>query len=49
MRVFMTKKFALRFDGRIWHYHGIDPIPGGHWFAFDLGAGVSYFLGGPGK
>jgi hypothetical protein len=49
VRVFMTKRFALRFDGRIWHYHGIDPIPEGHWFAFDLAAGVSYFLGGPGK
>jgi hypothetical protein len=49
LRVFMTKKFALRFDGRIWHFHGIDPIPDGHWFGFDLTAGVSYFLGGPGK
>jgi hypothetical protein len=46
LRIFMTKRFALRFDGRIWHYHGIDPVPDGHWFAFDLGAGVSYFLGG---
>jgi len=49
VRVFMTKRFALRFDGRIWHYHGNDPIPEGHWFAFDLAAGVSYFLGGAGK
>jgi hypothetical protein len=49
LRIFMTKRFALRFDGRIWHFHGSDPIPGGHWFAFDLGAGVSYFLGGATK
>src|SRR5882672_8062564 len=49
VRVFMTKRFALRFDGRIWHYHGIDPVTDGHWFAFDLGAGVSYFLGGAAK
>jgi len=49
VRVFMTKRFALRFDGRIWHFHGTDPVPGGHWFAFDLGAGVSFFLGGASK
>jgi len=49
VRVFMTKRFALRFDGRIWHFHGSDPVPGGHWFAFDLGAGVSFFLGGATK
>jgi hypothetical protein len=49
VRIFMTRRFALRFDGRIWHYHGIDPIPEGHWFAFDLGAGVSYFVGGAAK
>ena len=49
LRIFMTKRFALRFDGRIWHFHGTDPIPEGHWFAFDLAAGVSFFLGGPGK
>jgi hypothetical protein len=49
VRMFMTKRFAMRFDGRIWHFHGTDPIPEGHWFAFELGVGVSYFIGGPGK
>jgi Outer membrane protein beta-barrel domain len=49
VRVFMAKRFALRFDGKIWHFHGTDPVAGGHWFAFDLAAGVSYFIGGPGK
>jgi hypothetical protein len=49
LRYFMTQKFALRFDGKMWHFHGGDSIPDGHWFAFDVAAGVSWFIGGHGK
>jgi OmpA-OmpF porin, OOP family len=49
VRVFMTKRFALRFDGRIFHFHGDNVIiPRDGWFSFDFTAGVSYFFGGGG-
>lgn len=47
VRVFMTKRFALRFDGSIFHMHGDSEIlPRDGWFAFDFTAGVSWTFGG---
>jgi hypothetical protein len=47
--VFFTKSksLALRFDGRIWHFHGDSQIvPRDGFFSFDFGVGVSWLFGG---
>jgi hypothetical protein len=50
LRMALKKNFGLRFDGILWHYHGDGEVIGkGHWFAFDVAAGVSWFIGGPAK
>jgi len=47
VRVFFTKKFAMRIDAKIWHFHGDGVIIPDHGnFAFDIDLGVSYVFGG---
>ena len=46
VRVKMTKHIALRFDGKVFHYHGDSVlIPRDGFFGFDIDAGVSFFFG----
>jgi hypothetical protein len=50
IRYLMKPWFALRFDGKIFHYHGDGPIIPRHgYFGFDLDAGVSFLFGTPKK
>jgi len=47
VRIFFTKKFGMRLDGKIWHLHGDGTIiPRDGFFAFDATVGVSYLFGG---
>jgi hypothetical protein len=47
VRIFFTKRFAMRIDGKIWHIHGDGTmIPRDGFFAFDADIGVSYVFGG---
>jgi hypothetical protein len=51
VRIFFTKKFAMRIDGKIWHFHGDGSggdtgVPRDGFFAFDATVGVSYVFGG---
>ena len=46
LRILMTKKLALRFDGKIFHLHGDSVIiPRDAFYSFDFNAGVSFFFG----
>lgn len=46
VRVLFTKSWALRLDGRIWHFHGDSRIiPRDGFFSFDLALGASYLFG----
>ena len=46
LRVFFSKSWSLRFDGRIWHFHGDSQIvPRDGFFSFDLALGASYMFG----
>ncbi len=50
VRYLIKPWFALRFDGKIFHYHGDGPIIPRHgFFGFDLDVGVSFLFGTPKK
>lgn len=47
LRVFLAPWFALRVEGRLFHYNGDrDLIPRDQFFGFDSDVGVSFFFGG---
>jgi hypothetical protein len=51
VRIFFTKRFGMRMDGKIWHFHGDGSgggtgVPRDGYFAFDATVGVSYLFGG---
>ena len=46
VRVMLSKSWAIRLDGRIWHFHGDSQIvPRDGFFSFDLALGASYLFG----
>ena len=46
VRILLSKSWALRLDGRIWHFHGDSRIiPRDGFFSYDLALGASYLFG----
>jgi outer membrane protein with beta-barrel domain len=47
IRIFFTKRLALRFDANIFHFHGDGTIiPRNGWYSLDSTLGVSFAFGG---
>ena len=46
LRIKIAKSWAIRIDGRIWHFHGDSVIiPRDGFFSFDIGVGASWIFG----
>ena len=47
VRILLSKSWAIRIDGRIWHFHGDSQIiPRDGFFSFDMALGASFLFGG---